>query len=258
MATLRVCPLLHIGVFVARIRTIKPDFFHDECLSELSLQHRMTFVGLWLYADRDGRLEDRPKYLKAQLWPYDRCDIEKILTDLEGKFIQRYQLDGKSYIQIVNFLKHQKPHHTEKDSVIPQCNSGDITVTKPLANGEIPEGKEGKGRERKGKEGSCLEIITDLNEVCGTNYSHKTRDTTSSINARFNEGFTVEDFKYVHRVKAEEWKNDPDMMMYLRPTTLYGTKFESYRNQRFKGSVSKAGLKAEQAIREGLGMDDVE
>ncbi len=137
---------------MARIRTIKPDFFHDECLAELPLQHRMTFVGLWLYADREGRLEDRPKYLKSQLWPYDKCDIEKILNGLNGKFIQRYQVDIKHYIQIINFLKHQRPHHTEKDSVIPELTHGTLTVSSPLEDVELPDGREGKGKERKGKE----------------------------------------------------------------------------------------------------------
>ena len=133
-----------------RIRTIKPDFFHDECLADLPLKQRMTFVGLWLYADREGRLEDRPKYLKSQIWPYEQCDIEQILDNLNGKFIQRYQIEGRAYIQIVNFLKHQKPHHTEKESLIPECDNSALTVKEPLKNGEAPVGREGKGRERKG------------------------------------------------------------------------------------------------------------
>ena len=105
-----------------RIRYIKPEFFTDEHIAELPYEARLFFAGLWCMADRDGRLEDRPPHLKVMILPYDRVDIEKILTRLsagEKPFIHRYQNSGKFYIQILNFLKHQKPHHTEKDSIIP-------------------------------------------------------------------------------------------------------------------------------------------
>ena len=54
------------------------------------------------------------------------------------------------------------------------------------------------------------------------------------IKARLNEGFTEDDFKYVIKVKSEEWKQDEKMCKYLRPETLFGTKFEGYLNQNVK------------------------
>jgi hypothetical protein len=105
---------------MARIRSIKPEFFDDEELCALSSWHRLCFVGLWLEADRDGRLEDRPKRLKPHIFPYDDLDIDALLTTLaESGFILRYTVDGRSYIQIVNFARHQLPSRDEPPSEIP-------------------------------------------------------------------------------------------------------------------------------------------
>jgi uncharacterized phage protein (TIGR02220 family) len=75
------------------------------------------------------------------------------------------------------------------------------------------------------------EIIEDLNLITKSNYKYNTKKTKDLIKARFNEGFKLEDFKKVHRVKASQWMNVNKMEPYLRPITLYGTKFESYLNE---------------------------
>jgi len=127
---------------MARIRYLKPDFFLDEDIAELPHGHRIAFQGLWCYADREGRLEDKPKKLKALIFPYEPADFEKILNDLTKKpFIIRYLSCGKPYIQIVNFKKHQKPHHTEKPSEIPEPQE-DTRNNRyaPKFNGDTPEG----------------------------------------------------------------------------------------------------------------------
>ena len=66
--------------------------------------------------------------------------------------------------------------------------------------------------------------------MTGSSYRHSTKKTKDLIKARFNEGFTLEDFKIVIDKKCVEWMNT-DMQKYLRPETLFGTKFESYLNQ---------------------------
>lgn len=112
---------------VARIRYLKPDFFKDEHLVELSFWIRLLFAGLWNIADKAGRLEDRSKRIKAEIFPYEeKIKIEEGLNALckiksGGKrpFIIRYEIDGEKYIQIVNWHLHQKPHSTEKESIIP-------------------------------------------------------------------------------------------------------------------------------------------
>ena len=75
------------------------------------------------------------------------------------------------------------------------------------------------------------EIIDYLNSKIGTHYRATTRKTQSLIKARMNEGFTVDDFKKVIDNKSAEWGKDSKMSKYLRPETLFGTKFESYLNQ---------------------------
>ena len=138
-----------------RIRYLKPDFFLDEDIGYLTVINRLAYAGLWCHADRLGRLEDRPRYLKTQLFPYDDVDMEQILADLSRPkttcphktFITRYEVNGQKYIQINKFLDHQKPHHTERKSTIPPP----LTVNNKLIDGEYPVGK-GMGKKIYGEE----------------------------------------------------------------------------------------------------------
>lgn len=74
------------------------------------------------------------------------------------------------------------------------------------------------------------EIINYLNNKLNSNYRAKNKVTQKHINARLKEGFNLEDFKTVIDKKYNEWFNDDKMRQYLRPETLFGTKFESYLN----------------------------
>lgn len=137
---------------MSRIRTIKPEFFLDEDVAALNPLTRLLYISLWCLADKAGRLEDRPQRIKIQSLPYDKIDVDAELNVLvERGFIVRYTVDDLKLIEIKSFLKHQRPHNTEKESDLPPFN-GEITVKEPLNNGYETTGKEGKGRERKGKE----------------------------------------------------------------------------------------------------------
>ena len=92
-------------------------------------------------ADKAGRLEDRPLRIKGEVFPYrDGLEINRYLTELERLgFIQRYTANGTPIIQVVNFQKHQNPHHTEKGSQLPENPNGcDVTVGSPLNNSYTP------------------------------------------------------------------------------------------------------------------------
>lgn len=103
-----------------RSRNIKPGFFQNEDLVELPPETRLLFIGLWLMADRDGRLEDRPRKIKMQVFPADSWDVDQMLDGLSGKgLILRYEVDSKRYISIPAWHKHQNPHVKERDSTIP-------------------------------------------------------------------------------------------------------------------------------------------
>lgn len=105
---------------MARARIIKPGFFKNEILAECSLGARLLFAGLWTLADREGRLEDRPKRIKADILPYDDIDADALLNELaRNGFIVRYEANNDKYIQILTFTDHQKPHQKETASKIP-------------------------------------------------------------------------------------------------------------------------------------------
>ena len=126
-----------------RIRYLKPEFFTDEDLAELSFQARLFYAGLWCHADKAGRLEDRPKYFKAVIFPYDNTKVEKILELLcrnkrnGTPFIQRYSVDGNRFLQILKWDDHQKPHNTEKESKIPPAPP--LNKGNGEGNGEYPK-----------------------------------------------------------------------------------------------------------------------
>lgn len=118
-------------------RNIKPGFYKNEDLAECSVWARLLFPGLWMLADREGRLEDRPKRIKGELFPFDSVEVEPLLQELSRwKFIERYEVGGRRFIQVLRFLEHQRPHGTEKDSPIPD-RDGFVTVHDRSKNGCI-------------------------------------------------------------------------------------------------------------------------
>jgi hypothetical protein len=108
-----------------RSRNIKPGFFRNELLAECDPFARLLFAGLWCISDRSGRLEDRPRRIKAEVLPFDSCNIDALLGQLEKHgFIRRYSVDGRQFIEIPKFMAHQNPHMREAPSSIPDNDSG--------------------------------------------------------------------------------------------------------------------------------------
>lgn len=104
---------------MARARNIKPGFFKNEDLAECSPWARLCFAGLWTLADREGRLEDRPKRIKGELFAFDSIEVEPLLVELQARgFLVRYRNEDGNFIQISKFSAHQTPHYSEKPSVI--------------------------------------------------------------------------------------------------------------------------------------------
>lgn len=156
---------------MARIRTIKPEFFFHEGLADLPFEARLAFIGLWTVADRDGRFVWRPKTLKAQVFPHDsNVDFEKILKLLvEGGFVEKYEVDHVWYGCVIKFTLHQKIDKTnERESQLPPSpnqqklegvQTQKLDESKTSASLEEDESKTNssrgqvQGKERKGKEG---------------------------------------------------------------------------------------------------------
>jgi len=145
---------------MGRIRHIKPEFFLDEVLANHNAIVRLLFVGLWTLADCEGRMEERPARIKAQLFPYESLDMELSLGALVStRHILRYEAEGKGYLQVTNFLKHQRL--SGKEAAAMSLFPGPADSVKRLGSiGEEPgsggeaadvQGREGKGRKGRGR-----------------------------------------------------------------------------------------------------------
>jgi hypothetical protein len=141
-----------------RIRSIKPEFFKHDDLASLDPLCRILFVGLWCMADSEGRLEDKVKRIKAEVLPYDECNVDAMLGDLQRfGFVRRYNVDGWHVIQILNFTRHQRLSGKEAStpSVFPE-EVTEATVKQSGSNGEAPRIPVMEGKGREGKEQKIL------------------------------------------------------------------------------------------------------
>ncbi len=139
-----------------RIRTIKPELAFDEELAFLPLEAQKFYILLWTHCDKAGRCEDRPVKLRALIYPYHpKIDGDRILRALHPKFVYRYQANGKKYLQVRNWKKHQRPLPQEQDSLIPppaDLKEGNTEGLPKLNHGDTKDAMEGNGTEGKGKE----------------------------------------------------------------------------------------------------------
>ena len=117
----------------------------------------------------------------------------------------------------------------------------DTECIQNVSIGKVRLGKVRLGKNNMSSKLDCTdEIIQHLNMRAGTKYKSNTAKTKQLINARLNEGFTLEDFKTVIDKKCVEWCGT-EFEKFLRPNTLFGTKFESYLNQNVVKPKSKKG-----------------
>lgn len=86
-------------------------------------------------------------------------------------------------------------------------------------------------------------IVEYLNNKIGAHYKPNGKKMKELIRARMNEGYTVEDFKTVIDKKFKSWGNDPKMSLYLRPSTLFGTRFGEYLNEYQAEDMKKLNCK---------------
>ena len=135
--------------------------------------------------------------------------------------------DRLSEIREYNRLAKQKSR--EKQKLLKQNNNvNDKSMTSQCCHDTDIEIEEDIEEEKELKE-IYKYIVGYLNEKAGTNYKPSSKKTQTLIHARINEGFTVDDFKKVIDNKCADWLNS-DFEKFLRPETLFGTKFESYLN----------------------------
>lgn len=97
---------------MARIRTIKPEFFTSLTIADLPLSARLTFIGLWTHVDDDGRCVDEPRLVRAAVWPLDDLRAADVEADLrllhDASLIVRYEAGGRRYLAVRNWREHQR------------------------------------------------------------------------------------------------------------------------------------------------------
>lgn len=117
---------------MARIRYLKPDFWTDEKVVELSPLARLLFMGLWNFADREGRMVYSPAKIKMQIFPADSLDITELIGELSGKgLVTIYEASNANILSIPNFKKHQNIHPSEPQSRLP--GNGAVTTNSAKA-----------------------------------------------------------------------------------------------------------------------------
>lgn len=147
---------------MARIRTIKPEFFRHEGLQDLEAENpgacvMLVFAGLWGHCDKAGRFEWKPRTLKLDILPFIEFDMGKTLALLcVGGFVRKYEIDGKQYGEIRSFEKHQRINGKESQepekhpAPCEETQQGDSGSNGEATGKQLPE-QEGKGREEEGK-----------------------------------------------------------------------------------------------------------
>jgi hypothetical protein len=202
---------------MARIRTIKPEFFahYDlyEAEKETGLPLRLAFAGLWTQCDREGRFKWRPQQLKIGCLPYDDVDFSRVLHALGTRgFIGKYDQNNDSFGVVFSFKEHQVINNREKDSVLPEpLEFSDLdacSTREPREDHACQEerkGREGKGREGKGTSNIVqADHASPQSEIANRVFAHwqarmnkpkakLTNDRRQKINARIREGYTEQD-----------------------------------------------------------------
>ena len=159
-----------------RKRMIDPEFWSDEEIGMWSFQARLFYIGLWNFADDEGRMKAHPALLKSQIFPYEnKINIEKLKNEVSSK-VQWYTLNGQLYGHIRNFLKYQKIEKPSKSKLpIPPP----FPDTSGSVRGEVvPKRSEEKLREVKRKEEK--ERRLDFVFLAPTEFS-KLKETYGSI-----------------------------------------------------------------------------
>jgi hypothetical protein len=138
-----------------RIRTIKPEFWASEQIGECSPNARLLFIGLWNYADDYGVYPDKPKELKAKLFPYDDATTSEVRGWIDElvkvALLRRFDASGATYLYVTGWEKHQRIDKRNEDKRHPDPIK--FLEHSPMLPGMIQDGSRKKSLEGKGKEG---------------------------------------------------------------------------------------------------------
>ncbi|PGC40830.1 replication protein [Bacillus pseudomycoides] len=154
-------------------------------------------------------------------------NLENINVLVIGNYNKK-KFDKTKWYSIEYTFLRQLESTDDEFNLTPRAGQVDLMEEVNL-NRPIPENTQRVTTETTAKE-YIVEIVNYLNDVCGSSYRSTSKKTQTLIKTRLVEGFTVDNFKAVIDIKAREWLRT-EQAKYLRPETLFGTKFESYLQQ---------------------------
>lgn len=234
-------------------RIIKESIRTSDSINELSWFEECLFYRLIVSCDDYGRFDGRTAIIKGSCFPLKdgvtANNIEKALSKLvTAGLVKRYVVDGKPYLSLPTWERHQSVR--AKKSKYPSPDDGEMIPSENICkqmHADVPVIQSNTESESE-YDNKCAEsvnrsaypykeIIDYLNSKAGTAFRSTSNDTQKHIRARIDEGYTLEDFKRVIDVKVSQWGKEPrpgekDMRGYLRPNTLFGTKFEGYLQEK--------------------------
>jgi len=149
---------------MARIRTIKPDFWTDEKIVELEFHERLLFIGLWNFADDQGYLDYSPRRIKMQIFPGDDVDISRALARLlEASLLEAFDGPTGIVLWITHWKRHQRVSNPALERYVradlrkrASLDESSVALASPLEDSVVL----GKGREGKGREFSSAEVAS--------------------------------------------------------------------------------------------------
>ena len=155
--------------------------------------------------------------------------IDTKLKKANGSPTLHYKVNmDKLSESILNKLKNRNQTNLSNDS--------EVSLVSLTVDDTVDEQTVDSNKSRNSTRTPYKEIIDYLNEKTGRKYKHKAKINQRVIKARMNEGYTIEDFKAVIDKKTAEWNDDEKMKEYLRPETLFSTKFDRYLNEESKSN----------------------
>ena len=150
--------------------------------------------------------------------------LKNIFNDYLTESLENARVKGnKSELERLKKIPYPYGMHTSNTNTSTNTITSISTLSLKDNNKSIKDNKDIKSK--------CKDIIDYLNAKAGKSYRTNTPNTVKHINARLGDGYTVDDFKKVIDTKVAQWLNDKKMSAYLRPDTLFGSKFESYLNE---------------------------
>jgi uncharacterized phage protein (TIGR02220 family) len=231
---------------MAKYRQVHISFWQDDFVLDLTPEEKYFYLYLMTNSTTTQcgiyTLPIRVIELESG---YNRETVEKLIARfveygkvLHSKETKEIMLTNWMKFNFINSDKVFKCIEKELEGVknkdlVKEFHTRLIRYGYPIDTLSIDYGEEEEKEEKKNRSNNIIvEVIDYLNIKAEKSYKHSTKRTQTLIQARIKEGFALDDFKKVIDIKVKAWKNDSKMDMYLRPETLFSTKFESYLNEK--------------------------